>query len=98
VLHLIIEWQPISTVPFDRDPELAVIDYDAVHALAFPCRRILRSWINAETKEWIDVPTHWRGGLGLSFRLLLARLVVRRRQLGLFLTASIKARRLGAAH
>ena len=60
-----MEWQPISTAPFDRDLELAVIDYDGAHALAFPCRRILRSWINAETKERIDVrPTHWRGWSG----------------------------------
>lgn len=54
-------WQPISTAPFDRDLELAVIDYDGTHALAFPCRRILGGWSQAETKERIDVhPTHWR--------------------------------------
>jgi hypothetical protein len=58
---VIMEWQRIVTAPFDRDPELAVIDYDGVHALAFPCRRILGSWINAETKKKIEVyPTHWR--------------------------------------
>lgn len=56
-----MDWQPISIAPFDRDLELAVINYDGVHALAFPCRRILSSWINAETKKRIDVrPTHWR--------------------------------------
>jgi hypothetical protein len=56
-----MDWQPISTAPFDRDLELAVIGYDGVHTLAFPCRRILGSWINAETKQRIDVrPTHWR--------------------------------------
>jgi hypothetical protein len=56
-----MEWQPIATAPFDRDLELAVINYDGVHALAFPCRRILGSWMNAETKKRIDVkPTHWR--------------------------------------
>ena len=58
---LIMEWQRVATAPFDRDLELAVIDYDGVHALAFPCRRVLGSWIKAETKHKIDVyPTHWR--------------------------------------
>ena len=58
---VIMEWQRIVTAPFDRDLELAVIDYDGVHALAFPCRRILGSWMNAETKKKIEVyPTHWR--------------------------------------
>ena len=57
-----MEWQPISTAPFDRDLELALFDTAGqVHALVFPCRRILGSWINAETKQRIDVrPTHWR--------------------------------------
>ena len=56
-----MEWQRITSAPFDRDLELAVIDYDGVHALAFPCRRVLGSWIKAETKHKIDVyPTHWR--------------------------------------
>ncbi len=59
--NLTMEWQPIATAPFDRDLELAVINYDGTHALAFPCRRILGSWINAETKKKIEVyPTHWR--------------------------------------
>jgi hypothetical protein len=56
-----MDWHPISSAPFDRDLELAVIDRDGPHALVFPCRRILGSWINAETKERINVhPTHWR--------------------------------------
>jgi hypothetical protein len=30
--------------------------------LVFPCRRILSGWVNAETRQRIDVhPTHWRG-------------------------------------
>jgi hypothetical protein len=43
-------------------PELAIIDYDGTHALAFPCRRFLHGWINAETKKLLDNlrPTHWR--------------------------------------
>ena len=54
-------WQPIITAPFARDIQLAVIDNDGPHALVFPCRRILNGWMNAETKERLDVrPTHWR--------------------------------------
>ena len=54
-------WQPISTAPFDRDLELAVIDSGEPHVLVFPCRRILSGWVNAETKSRIEVqPTHWR--------------------------------------
>jgi hypothetical protein len=54
-------WQPIVTAPFDLDLELAVIERDGPHALAFPCRRVLRGWVHAETKQRVDVnPTHWR--------------------------------------
>ncbi|HEY6834153.1 MAG TPA: hypothetical protein VI251_16885 [Pseudolabrys sp.] len=54
-------WHDISTAPFDRDLELAVIDGDVPHALVFACRRISGGWINAKTSERIDVrPTHWR--------------------------------------
>jgi hypothetical protein len=56
-----MEWQGISTAPFDRDLELAVIDATGIHTLVFPCRRALRRWINATTSASIDVhPTHWR--------------------------------------
>jgi hypothetical protein len=46
-----MDWQPISTAPFDRDLEVAVINYHGTHALAFPVGRILGSWINAKTKS-----------------------------------------------
>jgi hypothetical protein len=56
-----MQWESILTAPFDRELELAVIDKDGSHALAFPCRRILSGWINAATHHQIDVhPTHWR--------------------------------------
>jgi len=60
--NLAMEWKPIITAPFDRDLELAIIDYDGTHALTFPCRRFLHGWINAETKKLLDNlrPTHWR--------------------------------------
>jgi len=58
-------WQIISSAPFDRDLELAVIDEDGPHALVFPCRRILNGWMNAATKERLDIhPTHWRQWAG----------------------------------
>ncbi len=54
-------WIPISSAPFDRDIEVAVINGDGEHALAFPCRRILGGWMNAKTIEQIAIhPTHWR--------------------------------------
>jgi hypothetical protein len=57
-----MEWEPISTAPFDRDLELAVFDKTGtVQALVFPCRRILGGWMDSSTKNRIEVyPTHWR--------------------------------------
>ena len=56
-----MEWQNIRTAPFGCDLQLAVINAGGVHALAFPCRRILRGWVKAETNEPVYVrPTHWR--------------------------------------
>ena len=53
-----MQWQPINTAPFDRDLELAVLDRDAMHALVFPCRRSVGTWINAQTKRhiWSRLP------------------------------------------
>jgi len=54
-------WQAIFSAPLDRNLELAVLDEDGVHALAFACRRVADGWINATTKQRVDVrPTHWR--------------------------------------
>jgi hypothetical protein len=54
-------WKPIATAPYDRDLELAVLDKDGAHALAFPCRRIAGGWIGAQDRRWLDVrPSHWR--------------------------------------
>jgi hypothetical protein len=62
-------WQHVSTAPFDRDLELAVIDDDGPHTLVFPCRRILSGWMKVETKERLDVrPTHWRDWQGQQER------------------------------
>jgi len=54
-------WRIITSAPFDRDLELAVIDADGAHTLVFPCRRVAGGWVKAESREWLDVdPTHWR--------------------------------------
>jgi hypothetical protein len=54
-------WQPISTAPYERDLELAVIDNVETHALVFPCRRTLSGWVNSENQGRVDLrPTHWR--------------------------------------
>lgn len=55
------EWLPASQAPFDRDLEIAIIKSATPHAVAFPCRRILGGWMDAETRERLNVhPTHWR--------------------------------------
>jgi hypothetical protein len=54
-------WETISTAPYDRDLELAVIEADHVHPLIFACRRLANGWIKVATRERILVnPTHWR--------------------------------------
>lgn len=54
-------WEEISTAPYDRDLELAVIERDHLHPLIFACRRTPGGWIKVATRERIVVhPTHWR--------------------------------------
>lgn len=54
-------WETISTAPFGRDLELAVIEGGRVHALVFACRRTTEGWIKAKTGDRVVVnPTHWR--------------------------------------
>jgi len=56
-----MDWAPISSAPFDRDLELAVLDNAGTHTLLFACRRITDGWINTQTKRRVEVdPTHWR--------------------------------------
>ena len=56
-----VDWKPISTAPYVGNLELAVIEKDGPHTVAFPCRRIVGGWIASETNKWIKVrPTHWR--------------------------------------
>ena len=57
-----MEWNPINTVPLDRDVEIAIIDSKDVHVVACPCRLTHHGWIVAESKKrlyWVR-PTRWR--------------------------------------
>jgi hypothetical protein len=64
----VMDWTYVSSAPFDRDLELAVIYATGTHTLVFPCRRILGGWINAVTKRRVEVaPTHWREWEKLPF-------------------------------
>ena len=54
-------WQSTKIAPFDRNLQLAVIDATGVHALVFPCRRVLHGWLNSQTGLPVQVyPSHWR--------------------------------------
>lgn len=56
-----MKWEHIATAPSDRHLQLAVVDKDDIHALAFACRRVGNRWINCKTNQQIVVsPTHWR--------------------------------------
>jgi hypothetical protein len=58
-------WETISTAPFGRDLELAVIEGNRVHPLVFACRRAPDGWLKVQTLERIVVsPTHWRPWAG----------------------------------
>jgi hypothetical protein len=54
-------WLRIETAPFDRNLEVAVINFDGAHPVAFPCRRTGQRWTNAATAAPVEIqPTHWR--------------------------------------
>jgi len=54
-------WETISTAPYDRDIEIAVIETDHVYPLIFACRRTANGWVKASSRERLRIdPTHWR--------------------------------------
>lgn len=56
-----MHWFKVDTAPFDRDLELAVIDFGGVHPVTYPCRRIFGGWVHAATRVRVKIlPTHWR--------------------------------------
>ena len=61
VYHLPSKWLPIATAPSGSDLEVCVIDKKGTHSLVFPCRKKETEWVDALTKQRIDIrPTHWR--------------------------------------
>ena len=64
-------WKPITTAPFGRLLELAIIDDEDELPLAFPCRRTLSGWRHAMNGWAVDVhPTHWREWRGADGKLI----------------------------
>jgi hypothetical protein len=54
-------WHSIDTAPFDLPLELAVIDEEGPHTLAFPCVRIsVGGWSDTEGVRVFIRPAHWR--------------------------------------
>jgi hypothetical protein len=60
--YVAMEWKLINTVPLNSVVELAIIDNEGTRVLAFPCRRTMLGWIDAETNKRVYYirPTHWR--------------------------------------
>ena len=57
----VLVWEKISTAPYDRDLQLAVIEKDRVHPLVFACRRTANGWTKVSSMERVIIsPTHWR--------------------------------------
>jgi hypothetical protein len=54
------EWREITTAPFDRKLELAIID-QGIGVLDFCCIRHGDGWLEADTLKPVDIAaTHWR--------------------------------------
>jgi hypothetical protein len=53
-------WQPISTVPLDKEIEVCIIDREP-HVLFGVCRLTAFGWVHANTQRLLNIrPTHWR--------------------------------------
>ena len=56
-----MEWEPVITAPYGVDLELAVVDGNGIHAVVFPCRRMVHGWVNAASGASVELhPSHWR--------------------------------------
>ena len=56
-------WQPISSAPFDSQLALAALDVKDRMRLCFHAHRILGGWVDATTRERINIsPTTGKSG------------------------------------
>jgi hypothetical protein len=54
-------WLSIESAAFNRDLELAMIDVGRLHAVVFPCRRVLGGPGQRSHRSRVNIhPTHWR--------------------------------------
>jgi hypothetical protein len=55
-------WHPISTVPYNQDVQLRVVEGTKTISLQFPCRRTnAEEWINADLHTRLEIqPVEWR--------------------------------------
>jgi len=54
-------WQPIATVPPEREIEVAVLDRGGYHSFAFSVRRTDAGWACVGINGIVPIdPTHWR--------------------------------------
>ena len=54
-------WLHIRSAPDDRPVQLATMVEGRPSALAFACRQVQRTWVNAESGKPVFVrPSHWR--------------------------------------
>jgi hypothetical protein len=60
-IHL-SHWHPMSSVPYNQDVELRVVEDGAICVLSYPCRRLnAGGWINADLGTPIRMePVEWR--------------------------------------
>jgi hypothetical protein len=58
----VIEWQPVSSAPFDRDLEVRLSDGLGRYSLLYPCRLVAdKGWVNALSGTALAAgPIEWR--------------------------------------
>ena len=58
----VVDWQPVSSAPFDRDLEVRLSDGLGYYSLLYPCRLVAnKGWLNALSGTVLTAdPIEWR--------------------------------------